>query len=164
MIAMYIEKVPNRNSPPAVLRPESYREGDQVKKRTLANLSKLPDDIIDNLKLALKGATLSMNEGIPNHFEVIRSLPHGHVMAILETIKKLGLDRIISEKSSRIRNLVVAMIVARIIISQSRNHLSNDLSELSRLWRVSRIPTRLDEEKERVDTVGKVSVERLCGV
>jgi hypothetical protein len=51
-----------------------------------------------------------MTEGIPNHFEVIRSLPHGHVMAILETIKKLGLDKIISEKSSRIRNLVVAMI------------------------------------------------------
>ncbi len=52
MIAMYIEKVPNRNSPPAVLLRESYREGEQVKKRTLANLSKLPDDIIDNLKLA----------------------------------------------------------------------------------------------------------------
>jgi len=117
---MYIEKVPNRNSPPAVLLRESYREGDQVKKRTLANLSKLPDDIIDNLKLALKGATLSMNEGIPNHFEVIRSLPHGHVMAILETIKKLGLDKIISEKSSRIRNLVVAMIVARIINPKSK--------------------------------------------
>jgi transposase len=120
MIAMYIEKVPNRNSPPAVLLRESYREGDQVKKRTLANLSKLPDDIIDNLKLALKGATLSMTEGIPNHFEVIRSLPHGHVMAILETIKKLGLDKIISEKSSRIRNLVVAMIVARIINPKSK--------------------------------------------
>ncbi|AVQ71538.1 tail length tape measure protein [Microcystis sp. MC19] len=117
---MYIEKVPNRNSPPAVLLRESYREGDQVKKRTLANLSKLPDDIIENLKLALKGATLSMNEGIPNHFEVIRSLPHGHVMAILETIKKLGLDKIISEKSSRIRNLVVAMIVARIINPKSK--------------------------------------------
>ncbi len=56
---------------PAVLLRESYREGDQVKKRTLANLSKLPDDIIDNLKLALKGATLSMTEGIPNHFEVM---------------------------------------------------------------------------------------------
>ncbi|XQD04988.1 IS1634 family transposase [Microcystis aeruginosa FACHB-524] len=120
MIAMYIEKVLNRNSPPAVLLRESYREGDQVKKRTLANLSKLPDDIIDNLKLALKGATLSMTEGIPNHFEVIRSLPHGHVMAILETIKKLGLDKIISEKSSRIRNLVVAMIVARIINPKSK--------------------------------------------
>ena len=120
MVVMYIEKVPNRNSPPAVLLRESYREGEQVKKRTLANLSKLPDDIIDNLKLALKGATLSMNEGIPNHFEVIRSLPHGHVMAILETIKKLGLDKIISEKSSRIRNLVVAMIVARIINPKSK--------------------------------------------
>ncbi|ARI84037.1 hypothetical protein BH695_4758 [Microcystis aeruginosa PCC 7806SL] len=120
MVVMYIEKVPNRNSPPAVLLRESYREGDQVKKRTLANLSKLPDDIIDNLKLALKGATLSMNEGIPNHFEVIRSLPHGHVMAILETIKKLGLDKIISEKASRIRNLVVAMIVARIINPKSK--------------------------------------------
>ncbi|GBE76938.1 transposase [Microcystis aeruginosa NIES-87] len=117
---MYIEKVPNRNSPPAVLLRESYREGDQVKKRTLANLSKLPDDIIDNLKLALKGATLSITEGIPNHFEVIRSLPHGHVIAILETIKKLGLDKIISEKSSRIRNLVVAMIVARIINPKSK--------------------------------------------
>jgi len=105
-----------------------------------------------------------MTEGIPNHFEVIRSLPPGHVMAILETIKKLGLDKIISEKSSRIRNLVVAMIVARIIISQSRNHLSNDLSELSRLWRVSRIPTRLDEEKERVEAERKVSVERFWGV
>ena len=120
MIAMYIEKVPNRNSPPAVLLRESYREGEQVKKRTLANVSKLPDDIIDNLKLALKGATLSMTEGIPNHFEVIRSLPHGHVMAILETIKKLGLDKIISEKSSRIRNVVVAMIVARIINPKSK--------------------------------------------
>ncbi|KAB0243309.1 IS1634 family transposase [Microcystis aeruginosa EAWAG127a] len=117
---MYIEKVPNRNSPPAVLLRESYREGDQVKKRTLANLSNLPDDIIDNLKLALKGATLSMTESIPNHFEVIRSLLYGHVMAILETIKKLGLDKIISEKSSRIRNLVVAMIVARIINPKSK--------------------------------------------
>ncbi|NCR41510.1 MAG: tail length tape measure protein, partial [Microcystis aeruginosa W13-11] len=64
---MYIEKVPNRNSPPMFFFESPTKEGDQVKKRTLANLSKLPDDIIDNLKLALKGATLSMNEGIPNH-------------------------------------------------------------------------------------------------
>jgi hypothetical protein len=61
-----------------------------------------------------------MTEGIPDYFEVIRSLPHGHVMAILETIKKLGLDKIISEKSSRIRNLVVAMIGARIINPQEK--------------------------------------------
>ncbi|MFM6589477.1 MAG: hypothetical protein ACKPJA_16620 [Microcystis panniformis] len=65
---MYIEKVPNRNSPPAVLLRESYREGEQVKKRTLANLSKLPDDIIDNLKLALKGATLLQKAELDHDF------------------------------------------------------------------------------------------------
>ena len=117
---MYIERVPNRNSPPAVLLRESYREGDQVKKRTIANLSKLPDDVIDNMKLALKGAKVSMSEGIPNNFEVIRSLPHGHVAAILGTIKQLGLDKIISDKSSPIRNLVVGMIAARIINPKSK--------------------------------------------
>lgn len=117
---MYIERVPNRHSPPAVLLRESYREGDQVKKRTIANLSKLPDDVIDSMKLALKGAKLSMSETILDNFEVIRSLPHGHVAAILETIKKLGLDKIISDQTSRIRNLVVAMIVARIINPKSK--------------------------------------------
>jgi hypothetical protein len=55
---MYIERVPNRNSPPAVLLRESYREGNRVKKRTLANLSSLPDDVIDNLNLALRGKNL----------------------------------------------------------------------------------------------------------
>ena len=120
IVVMYIERVPNRNSPPAILLRESYREGDRVKKRTLANLSKLPDDVIDNMKLVLKGAKVSITEAIPNNFEVIRSLPHGHVMVILETIKKLGLDKIIGEKQSRIRNLVVAMIIARIINPKSK--------------------------------------------
>ena len=117
---MYIERVPNRNSPPAILLRESYREGERVKKRTLANLSKLPDDVIDNMKLVLKGAKVSMTEAIPDNFEVKRSLPHGHVMVILETIKKLGLDKIIAGSPSRIRNLVVAMIIARIINPQSK--------------------------------------------
>ena len=117
---MYIERVPNRNSPPAVLLRESYREGGCVKKRTVANLSKLPDDVIDNLKLVLKGAKVSMTETIPDNFEVIRTIPHGHVAVILSTIKKLGLDKIISPKSSRNRNLVMAMIIARIINPKSK--------------------------------------------
>ena len=117
---MYIERVPNRNSPPAVLLRESYREDGCVKKRTVANLSKLPDDVIDNLKLVLKGAKVSMTETIPDNFEVIRSIPHGHVSVILSTIKKLGLDKIISSKSSRNRNLVMAMIIARIINPKSK--------------------------------------------
>jgi transposase len=117
---MYIEKVPNRNSPPAVLLRESYREGNQVKKRTLANLSKLPDDVVDNLKLVLKGAKVSITEAIPSNFEIIRSLPHGHVAAILETLKKLGLDKIIDERASRNRNLIIAMIIAKIINPKSK--------------------------------------------
>ena len=61
---MYIEKVPNRNSPPAILLRESYREDGKVKKRTLANLSRLPEDVVNNMKLALKGAKLSIDETI----------------------------------------------------------------------------------------------------
>ena len=85
---MYIERIPNRNSPPAVLLRESYREGKKVKKRTLANLSQLPEDVVDNMKLVLKGAKVSIEDTIPNKFEITRSVPHGHVGAILETIKK----------------------------------------------------------------------------
>lgn len=139
---MYIERVPNRNSPPAVLLRESYREGIRVKKRTLANLSSLPEDIIDNIKLVLKGAKVSITEAIPDNFEVIRSLPHGHVMVILEMIKKLALDKIIGQRPSRIRNLVVAMIIARIINPKSklatargfnRQTCSNSLGEILNL-------------------------------
>ncbi|MGV2387813.1 MAG UNVERIFIED_CONTAM: hypothetical protein LVR29_04185 [Microcystis novacekii LVE1205-3] len=88
--------------------------------RTVANLSKLPDDVIESMKLALKGAKLSINETIEQNFEVVRSLPHGHVALILETIKKLNLDKIISPKSSRNLNLIMAMITARIINPASK--------------------------------------------
>jgi transposase len=117
---MYIEKVPNRNSPPAVLLRESYREDGKVKKRTLANLSKLPDEIVENMKLALKGAKLSINEAVDDNFEITRTIPHGHVCLILETIKKLKLETIISPKSSRNRDLIMAMITARIINPTSK--------------------------------------------
>lgn len=117
---MYIEKVPNRNSPPAVLLRESYREEGKVKKRTVANLSKLPEDVIENMSLALKGAKLSINETINENFEVVRSLPHGHVAVILSTIKQLNLANIISKNPERNRNLIMAMIAARIINPASK--------------------------------------------
>ncbi len=68
----------------------------------------------------MKGAKVSIEDAIPSNFEVIRSWPHGHVAAILGMIKKLGLSQIISEKSSRKKNLVLAMIVARIINPKSK--------------------------------------------
>ena len=120
IVAMYIERIPNRNSPPAVLLRESYREGGKVKKRTLANLSKLSDEVVENLKLVLKGATAIKTAQLPENLEVIRSLPHGHVSAILKTLKKLGLDKLIDGEKSRKESLVEAMIVARIINPASK--------------------------------------------
>lgn len=112
---MYIERIPNRNSPPAVLLRESYREGKKVRKRTLANLSKLPDDVIDNMQLVLKGSQAVNQEKFPDMCEVNRSLPHGHVSAVLGTINQLNLPQLIAQKKTRSRDLVIAMIVSRII-------------------------------------------------
>jgi len=110
---MYIELIPNRNSPPAVLLRESYRDFGKVKKRTLANLSKLPESTIDQIRLLLRGGKVI--ENAQEHFQVIRSLPHGHVAAVLGSLFKLGMDRIIDTEKSRQLCLVLAMIVSRII-------------------------------------------------
>ena len=115
---MYIERVPNRNSPPAVLLRESYREGGKIRKRTLANLSKLPDTVVDNLRIVLKGGAAI--ENLSESFCVERSLPHGHVAAVLGTIKKLSLHNLIAAENSRKRALVLAMIVARILDPRSK--------------------------------------------
>jgi hypothetical protein len=109
---MYIDIVPNRNSPPAVLLRESYRVGKQTKKRTLANLSMLPPEAIDVLRRALRGETL-----VPaaEALEIERSRPHGHVAAVLGTARKLGLESLLATRPCRERDLAMAMIVARVI-------------------------------------------------
>ncbi len=118
IVVMHIERVPNRNSPPAVLLRQSYRQDGKVRKRTLANLSKLPDETIEGLKILLKGGQAV--KSIFDAFEIIRSRPHGHVAAVLGTLRKIGLDQIICASSSRERDLVLAMIVARIIDPSSK--------------------------------------------
>ncbi len=117
-VVMYIERIPNRNSPPAVLLRESYREGNKVRKRTLANLSKLPDDVIDNLRIVLKGGVAVENYG--DAFTIVRSLPHGHVAAVLGTLNKIGFKELIEREPSRNRSLIEAMIVARILEPRSK--------------------------------------------
>lgn len=123
---MYIERVPNRNSPPAVLLRESYREGEKVRKRTLANLSKLPDTAVDGLQILLKGGAAI--ESLPEAFKIIRSRPHGHVAAVLGSLKNLGLHSLINEENTRERRLVLAMIVARIIDPRSKLATARGLS------------------------------------
>ena len=114
---MYIERVPNRNSPPAVLLRESFRDGRKVKKRTLANLSKLPDHAVETLRRVLRGETL-----LPPHqsFACLRSRPHGHVAAVLGTLRRLQLHSLIARAPSRTRELVLALIVARVIDARSK--------------------------------------------
>ena len=109
---MYVAKVPNRGSPPAVLLRESYREAGKVKNRTLANLSAWPEAKVDALTRVLKGQPpAAAAEGT---FEIARSLPHGHVAAVLGAARELGLEKLIDPAPSRQRDLVTAMAVAQV--------------------------------------------------
>jgi len=109
---MYIETIPNRNSRPAVLLREGKREGKRVVKKTLLNLTNWPTNVVEGLRRLLAGETLA---NVDDVFSIVESRPHGHVEAILGTIRKLGLERLIAFEHSRKRDLVVAMIVARLI-------------------------------------------------
>ena len=110
---MYIEAIPNRNSPPAVLLREAYREDGKVKKRTLANISCLPAEVIEGLKVLLKGGV-----AVPSAEEVFtveRSLPHGHVAAVLGSARGCGAEDWFAGAPPPLRQTLLAMVVARIV-------------------------------------------------
>jgi transposase len=109
---MYIDVVPNRNSPPAVLLREAFREGKKTRKRTLANLSDWPAEKVETLRRLLRDEHLVSAEDL---FATQKTLPHGHVQAVLEMIGRLKLDHLISAQRCRERDLVVAMIAQRLI-------------------------------------------------
>ena len=123
---MYIETVPNRNSPPAILLREGWRENGQVKKRTLANLTKWPPQKIDALRRVLRNEPLVGRE---DAFDIQRSLPHGHVAAVLGTLRTLRLDRAIAGAESPERQRTLAMIVARILDPASKLATARGLAE-----------------------------------
>lgn len=123
---MYVAVVPNRSSPPAILLRESYRVGAKVKTRTLANLSHWSEGQVEALRTVLRGGTcVSVLE---EAFDVERSRPHGHVVAVLGTLRRLGLDRLIAARRSRERELCLAMIVARVLDPGSKLALARHLS------------------------------------
>src|SRR6202163_3995059 len=118
---MYVERIPNRNSPPAILLRESYRQGDKFKRRTLANLSDWPAAKIEALRRVLRDEAVVPAD--QQALRLVRSLPHGHVAAALGMLRKLGLDRILSRGGRQPRRevaLCVAMIVARLIEPASK--------------------------------------------
>lgn len=123
---MYIESVPNRGSPPAILLRESYREDGKVRKRTLCNLSDWPKAHIEGLRGVLKGGVVIPPDR--EAFTLTRSLPHGHVAAALGTARKIGLDRILGPAGNRCRDLVLALIVGRILDPASKLAAARGLS------------------------------------
>jgi len=139
---MYVAVVPNRNSPPAILLRESFRQDGRVHNRTIANLSDWPPSKVEALRQVLKGAVASASA---DSFQILRSHPHGHVAAAVGSLRKLGLERLIAAEPSRQRDLVVAMIAARIVEPSSKlataraldtETLSNSLGELLGLQQV----------------------------
>ena len=123
---MYIERVPNRNSPPAVLLRESYREHGRVCKRTLANLSKWPDHLVEGLRTLLKGGVALPS--LDSAFEILRSRPHGHVAATLGVARRRGLETLLDRRPSHERALALAMIIARIVEPRSKLATARGLS------------------------------------
>jgi DDE family transposase len=123
---MYIESVPNRNSPPAILLRESYRDNGKVRKRTLCNLSDWPVAHIEGLRGVLRGGTVIAAEC--DAFTVLRTLPHGHVAAALGTARKIGLDRVLGPDGDRCRDLVLALLVSRILDPASKLATARALS------------------------------------
>lgn len=128
MVSMHVETVPNRNSRPAILLRESYREDGKVKKRTLANLTDWPAEKVEMLRAALRGDAVPRAAAM----EIARSRPHGHVAAVLGTAWKLGLDGILASKRSRQRDLCMAMIVARVLDPRSKLATASGLGDATR--------------------------------
>ena len=123
---MYIATVPNRASPAAILLRESYREGKKVKTKTLANISDWPEVKIQSLRRVLHGETVVSPR---DAFEIKRSLPHGHVAAVLGTLRRVGLDGLIERHACRERSLSMAMIVGRVIDPGSKLATARGLGE-----------------------------------
>lgn len=130
---MHIDIVPNRTSPPSVLLRESYREGGKVKKRTLANLTALPMTQVEAIRAILRGETLVSPQEL---FEPIASRHHGHAKAVRLAMKQLGFDKLLAPVASRERDLVVAMVTARIIAPHSK-------LATTRWWQTTTVPEEL---------------------
>jgi transposase len=122
---MYIEAVPNRGSPPAILLRQSFRENGRVRKRTLANLSDWPTSLVEGFRTLLKGGVAVAEDGI----RIRRALPHGHAAAVLGTVRAIGLDRLLGKPSDkRLAPLATALIASRLVAPASKLATARELA------------------------------------
>ncbi len=129
---MYIAIVPNRSSPPAILLRESFREQGKVKNRTLANLSGWSSDRVEALRQVLRGRVGPPEARAGAGLEIVRSWPHGHVAAVLGSVRRLDLERLLAPTPSTPRALVVAMLVQRLLAPGSKLATARGLAEATR--------------------------------
>jgi hypothetical protein len=141
MVPMYIDTIPNRNSPPAVLLRQGTRRGKKIDKETLLNLRDWPKPVVEGLRRLLRGETLV---SVDDLFETERSIPHGHVQAVLGTIRRLGVDRLLASEHCRERDLVVAMIAERLLYPCSK-------LATTRLWHTTTLAEELAVGDAEVD-------------
>jgi hypothetical protein len=139
---MYIESVPNRGSPPAILLRESFREDGRVRKRTVANLSAWPTALVEDFRTLLKGGVAVAAGAIG----IRRALPHGHAVAVLGTLRAIGLDRLLGKPvDKRLAPLAMALIASRLIAPASKLATARELavatagSSLGRLLRLGAV-------------------------
>ncbi len=125
-LSYHIETIPNRNSPPAILLRKAWREGKRIRKQTLANLTHLPPDLVEGIRRVLKGGVVLTSP--QEAFAVARSLPHGHVAAVLGLCRQLGLPRLLHRTASRTRELALAGLVARVLSPASKLATARQLS------------------------------------
>ena len=125
-LSYHIETIPNRNSPPAILLRKAWREGKRIRKRTIANLTRLPPELVEGIRRVLKGGVVlsSPHEA----FAVQRSLPHGHVAAVLGLCRRLGVPRLLHRAAGRTRDLALAALVARVLCPASKLATARQLS------------------------------------
>ena len=143
---MYITSVPNRGSPPCILLRESYRQAGKTRNRTLANLTDWPTHVVEGLRTLLKDGQAVQAGG----FEIVRSLPHGHVAAVLGTLRQLGLDKIIASRPSRQRDLVIALIVARVIDPGSKLAAARGLCEQTAATSLGEVLVLTDADEQEL--------------
>ncbi len=131
---MYIAAVPNRGSRPTIIIREGYRENGKVKNRTIANITHLPQEQIEALRLVFKGKRIAEVDQL---FEKLESKLHGHVHAVLSVVGKLGVDKLISFKPCHERDVIIAVIVARICQPDSK-------LAMTRWWKDTTLPELLN--------------------
>jgi len=154
---MYITTVPNRNSPPAILLREGWRDGSKTHKRTLANLSHWPPQKIETFRRLLQDEPLVSPLDL---FSTQKTLPHGHVQAVLMAMRKLGLDSLIASKRCRERDLVMAMIAARLLHPCSKLAITREWHTTTLAEELSVADATEDDLYQAMDWPGTATAHR----